>query len=103
MGNIEQYESSVSKYININSPKDKIFIQIAQMLEFFDLATFEAKGGTDPKIFIRINDPNRLRLTALDDFYTNEIASDVYSRFESSINLMTYFFASKLSSKKSGT
>ena len=100
MGNIDQYESSVSKYININSPKDKIFIQIAQMLEFFDLATFEAKGGTDPKIFIRINDPNRLRLTALDDFYTNEIASDVYSRFESSINLMTYFFASKLSSKE---
>jgi len=100
IGNLEHYDNKVSKYININSPKDKIFIQIAQLLEFFDLATFEAKGGTDPKIFIRINDPNRLRLTALDDYYINDIASDVYTRFESSTDLMTYFFASKLTSKE---
>ena len=92
LGEADYYETSINKYINIKSKADRIYLKIAQLLEFFDLATFQTIGGTDPKIFIRINDPNRLRLTAMDDFYSNSILNDVKQRFESSTDLLTYFF-----------
>ena len=98
MSSIDYYETSVDRYINTGMSKDAIFVKVAQLLEFFDLASFQVIGGENPKIFIRINDPLRLRLTANDEYYKNELAEDVYRRFEASTELMYYFFKSEKNS-----
>ena len=100
MSTIDYYENSVERYINTGRSKDGIFVKIAQLLEFFDLASFQVIGGENPKIFIRINDPLRLRLTATNEYYKNELAEDVYRRFEASNELMYYFFKSEKNSKE---
>ena len=48
-GDADFYETSINKYINIKSKADRIYLKM-QLLEFFDLATFQTVGGTDPKI-----------------------------------------------------
>ena len=100
MSSIDYYESSIDRYINTGRSKDAIFVKVAQLLEFFDLASFQVIGGENPKIFIRVNDPLRLRLTANNEYYKNELAEDVYRRFEASTELMNYFFRSEKQSKE---
>ena len=95
----------LQRFINTNRNKgsykfrkDKIFMKIAQMLEICDLCSFQTVGGEDAKIFIRINDPLRFRLTVNDDYYRNLISDDVFERFEFSIGLLEYFFSLQISS-----
>ena len=80
------FENNASKTADRFSSKDDgmllPYTRLGGILELLELATYEIKGGEDPKIFIRINDPNRIRRehtishALFDHFFTNTFTSD---------------------------
>lgn len=88
------------KYFGLNSVEFKRGVQLAQLLEGLSLATFETKGGHSPMLFVRLNDPKRLQRLSEDEFYSNQILNDIYTRQEVNKDILTTFFTSDTSNEK---
>jgi RecQ family ATP-dependent DNA helicase len=71
---------------------------VANLLEAFQLGSFEISGGKEPEIFIRINDPYKLRMLVQRGEYNNLILQDIERRHVRSIELMDLFFTGKFKS-----
>ena len=64
----------------------------AAILQMFDLASYEFVGGKNPQIFVRINDPIKLRrLSESSKEYKNSILTDISSRHKRAVRLMNHF------------
>lgn len=86
-------------YIPVNNEKNIGMIQLGYVLEAFDLATYEVAGGEKPGVFIRINDPVKLK-RILKKGYTNSILQDIDRRQQTSVQIMEYFFTHDLSNEE---
>ncbi|AEM73652.1 DEAD/DEAH box helicase [Caldicellulosiruptor acetigenus] len=75
------------------------FIKIASLLEIFKLASYEVFGGRNIELFIRINDPQKLRYLANNPRYTNSILSDIERRRKKSEQILTEFFSKQIDNK----
>ena len=65
---------------------------LASMLQLFDFASYEISGGKNPAIFVRINDPLKLRrLIESDKAYRNNVLTDIESRHKRAIVIMNHF------------
>ena len=53
---------------------------LASLLQIFGLATYESVGGRNPKIFIQLNDPDKIRKLSTDTSYRNEILQKIGKR-----------------------
>lgn len=84
-------------YNSMNSGNKYLNIKIGQVLELFDLGGYVATGGENPRIFIRINDPFRLRSES-NKKYENSYLKDIIDRHVSGVNLMKVFFETEMSS-----
>lgn len=69
---------------------------LATLLELFGLATYEARGGEDAEIFIRLNDPNKVQALANDPRYKNSELDRLNSRHKNSRQIITNFFLSEI-------
>ena len=70
---------------------------VASLLELFDLATYDLVGGRNPQIFVRINDPLKLKRIADSSVaYRNRILSDIEERHKRAAEIMNRFMMSKL-------
>lgn len=67
-------------------------LDLAILLELFDLATYKIRGGDDPELFVRLNDPNKINALANDPRYQNRILTDLNNRHKQSRSLITKFF-----------
>jgi len=94
MGNRE-----ISKFVTKDSGQKHLYIKIGQILEVFELGSYEVTGGENPRIFVRINDPFRLRTEAFSN-YENDLLKNISYRHQTGVNLMGEFFGSKLNSKE---
>ena len=63
----------------------------------FDIGTYSVTGGENPKIFVRINDPFRLRHVT-NNHYQNILLVDVRNRHLSGVALMQDFFSTTMTS-----
>lgn len=72
-------------------------LDLAILLELFGLASYEARGGDAPEIFVRLNDPNKINALANDPRYRNRILSQLTARHELSRKMITRFFLTELS------
>lgn len=72
-------------------------LDLAVLLELFGLATYETRGGDDPELFIRLNDPNKVNALANDPRYRNDILYEIGERHRASKDLITKFFFAKIS------
>lgn len=70
---------------------------MAEILQALDLADYEARGGDNPEIFVRVNDPGKLKELANDVHYANKVLRDLDARHEYSAKVLRGFFQTKLS------
>ena len=57
-----------------------------------ELGTFEIKGGENPMVFIRINDPLRIERDSNNNNYTNTLLSKTLERHHLSNQIFDHFF-----------
>ncbi len=88
------------KYITVNNRETEFRIKIAYLLEAFDLGSYEIAGGQLPQIFIRINDPYKIRTLIQSSDYRNEILQDVENRHKRGIKIMEKFFGSIMNNEE---
>ncbi|OPJ62559.1 DEAD/DEAH box helicase [Clostridium oryzae] len=80
-----------SSYICLQkSEKRSDIIQLATILELFRLGTYELVGGKNTEIFIRINDPMKIKRLANGD-YSNGVLKDIERKRRKSQNVLKGF------------
>ena len=86
-----------SSYIAISKGDKKTdVLQLSILLELFALATYEVVGGKNTEIFIRINDPLKIKRLATSN-YRNTILADIERKRKKSQEVLQCFMKSKLS------
>ena len=84
---------NISIYYPKTDKKDFDLFRVLYLMEIFDLCSYEIIGGESPEIFIRLNDPLKVRrLTSEGVAYKNEILQKVKKRHDNSTKILTKFF-----------
>ena len=83
---------SVTRYVSIKETSLINYMRIGALFEILKLGTFVSQGGEDPKIFIRINDPQQIGKDSEDTNYINHILESVKNRHKSSCSIFEHFF-----------
>ena len=94
--------SSVDRYLSSitnNNSMLKNYIRLGSLLEITELGSFETTGGKDPKIFLRLNDPQRIENDSNDANYSNSILDSVMRRHQESCKLFEHFFTNHFSNE----
>ena len=73
------------------------YTRLGYFLELLDLGTYEMKGGENPVVFIRLNDPNRIERDAANAGYKNQLLQKTLQKFEVSNLIFDYFFCRQFS------
>lgn len=66
--------------------------EAAELLEILHLATYEMRGGDDPELFIRLNDPAKVRDLSSNRGYSNRVLRRLNDAHDYSAKLVTQFF-----------
>lgn len=83
--------SSYSSYISLTS--DSTSVIALKLLSIFDYITYEVLGGSEPEIFIRLNDPNKLRSIVMGEtYYSNGYVSKAKQKHDRDIEILLHFF-----------
>lgn len=85
---------AISKNRNQNS-----IIYLAILLELFGLASYEIIGGKNTEIFIRVNDPAKIR-RLLQTNYSNNILKDIERKRNRSQKVITQFMKKNMSDEQ---
>lgn len=71
-----------------------------KLLSVFDYITYEISGGEEPEIFIRLNDPNKVKDIVLGNiFYSNNYVSKAKQKHDRDVSVLLRFF-NELHTKK---
>ncbi|MFH1095929.1 MAG: DEAD/DEAH box helicase [Candidatus Desantisbacteria bacterium] len=74
---------------------------VASLLEMFDLATYDLIGGRNPQIFVRINDPLKLkRIAESEKEYRNSLLTNIEERHKRAAMIVDKFMTSELSDEE---
>ncbi|MBQ9565783.1 MAG: ATP-dependent DNA helicase RecQ [Synergistaceae bacterium] len=72
-----------------------------KLLSVFDYITYEVIGGEEPEIFIRLNDPNKVRDIVLGHLpYSNDYVTRAQQKHDRDVNVLRRFFKSVKSDKE---
>ena len=64
-----------------------------RLLSLLDLITYEVLGGDNPEIFIRLNDPEKIRkIVSKQVYYNNDYVDKAQEKHYRSVRIMDYFF-----------
>lgn len=89
----QQNEDKIVERFITNKELNSIdYIRLGHFLEILDLGTFEVKGGENPMIFVRINDPNRIEKDSNNKFYNNSLLTKTLERHYLSNQIFDHFF-----------
>lgn len=88
------------KYIPIGNISKEFRVQLAYLLEAFDIGYFEIIGGEYPQIFVRFNDPNRIKQLAQGAKYSNVLLDGVKKRHERASEKLIHFFTTTMNNKE---
>lgn len=72
---------------------------LLRLLELFELANYEIRGGEKAEVFIRINDPAKLQRFAAGD-YRNGVLSSIRKRHQLNHKLLSAFFLTEMSTEE---
>jgi len=90
-------EPTFEKFLNPKAKLTSTYIKMAHLIESFKLGYYEFSGGMLPQVFIRINDPFRVRIAVNDERYENDVLKDIGGRHNASMAIMKYFFGNEMS------
>lgn len=83
-------------YIAYEIGKQPKLMKLLSILELFDLASYDVSGGQNTEIFVRLNDPVKLRRLSAQN-YSNSILKEINRRHKYEQLLMASFFQTALS------
>lgn len=89
-GNTDQY--IVNRYVTNKESNSINYVRLGYFLEMLELGTFEIKGGENPMVFIRINDPLRIERDSTNNSYNNTLLSKTLERHYLSNQIFDHFF-----------
>lgn len=89
-GNTDEF--IVNRYITNKESNSVNYVRLGYFLEMLELGTFEIKGGENPLIFIRINDPYRIEKDSNNNHYSNTLLSKTLERHHLSNQIFDHFF-----------
>lgn len=83
--------SSFSGYLNITADeKSNIALKL---LSVFDYITYEILGGEEPEIFIRLNDPNKVKGIVMGTiYYSNNYVTKARQKHDRDVSVLIHFF-----------
>jgi ATP-dependent DNA helicase RecQ len=86
-------EKSFVTYLTIPKSGQRYsqFQLVASLLEMFGLATYELSGGRNPQIFVRINDPLKLKRLSETDSYRNILLTEIEARHKRAAKIVNNF------------
>jgi hypothetical protein len=87
----------VDRYVTNKESNSINYVRLGYFLEMLELGTFEIKGGENPMVFIRINDPLRIERDSNNNNYTNTLLSKTLERHHLSNQIFDYFFLQSFS------
>lgn len=97
----EQNDDKIVERFITNKELNSIdYIRLGHFLEILDLGTFEVKGGENPMIFVRINDPNRIEKDSKNKFYNNSLLTKTLERHYLSNQIFDHFFLRRFSNSE---
>ena len=76
------------------------YVRLGYFLELLELGTFEVKGGENPMVFIRINDPNRIERDSKSQYYSNTLLNKTLERHYLSNQIFDHFFLRSFSNSE---
>jgi len=93
MHNITEVQDSTSYAGFISLMSDKSSNTALNLLSIFDYATYEIAGGKEPEIFIRLNDPNKIRNIVLGNTpYSNNYVTKAKQKHDRDVAVLLRFF-----------
>ncbi|MDD6046319.1 MAG: DEAD/DEAH box helicase [bacterium] len=91
--------TSISKFMPF-SPDGRDSIAL-KLISVFDYATYEVVGGEQPEIFIRLNDPEKIRRIVLGEIkYSNSYVTKAKQKHEREVKILRKFFAEPLNDEE---
>lgn len=72
---------------------------LLRLMELLNLASYEVRGGERAEIFVRINDPAKLKRLAATGKYTNSVLQTIQDRHRWSSKLLQAFFKTELTTE----
>ncbi len=97
-GNTE--EVIVNRFVTNKESNSINYVRLGYFLEMLELGTFEIKGGENPMVFIRINDPVRIQRDSSNNSYTNTLLSKTLERHNLSNQIFDHFFLRSFSNSE---
>lgn len=88
----KEEETGSYRFVSLRDMSLLNYMRLGALFEILDVGSFVSQGGEDPKIFIRINDPRRIKKDSEDKNYSNFILESVKSRHKSSCQIFEHFF-----------
>jgi len=83
--------STYSSYLSLTS--DETSVVALKLLSVFDYITYEVVGGEEPEIFIRLNDPNKVKSIVMGDMpYSNNYVTKAKQKHDRDIEVLIRFF-----------
>lgn len=87
-------------YCPINSNKQIDLMPLLNILELFEWASYELRGGEKAEIFIRINDPYKIKSLVESGKYKNEILRNIHQRHINDESFLKAFFSARLNDEE---
>ncbi|MBU5434753.1 DEAD/DEAH box helicase [Pseudoflavonifractor sp. MSJ-37] len=86
---------SFSSFVPDPAKRPIMLLPILKLMEIMGLASYELQGGEAAELFVRINDPEKLRRLA-GGKYSNGILTELHRKHEDSRKLLTAFFQAEM-------
>ncbi len=88
-----------SKYMPVVT--DSIDLTALKLLSIFDYITYEIQGGENPEIFIRLNDPAKIRRIVMGEIkYSNSYVTRAKHKHDRDVKILRRFFTELESDEK---
>lgn len=86
-------------YLPYTLDKTITIMPILKLLEIMDLASYDLKGGENAEIFLRVNDPEKIKRLAYSN-YQNEVLKEIKRKHRDSQELLKQFFRCPMGDEK---
>lgn len=86
-------------YVHYTNDAPINLMPLLQLMEILELASYDLKGGENAEVFLRINDPEKIKRLAKSD-YKNNILTKIRKKHADSENLLKQFFTIKMTDEE---
>ena len=82
----------VNRFVTNKESNSINYVRLGCFLELLKIGTYEIKGGENPMVFIRLNDPLRIERDSNNNNYNNTLLSKTLERHYLSNHIFDHFF-----------